>query len=529
VQCGGSAGFDYETEKQYGEYPGRQKWPRPVLEARNVAYIPSRTDGRKMSQQSSSVARARVTSDPRVVVIDDYAFTLCVRRGHVVVKSSNGERVISRMDAAKTRDGIARIIILSHVGTVSMEVLRWASALGVCIYQVSRDGAIGFCTPGLVTADARMYKQQVLAQPRMPNEATGLGIVRELLTAKIAGQLEVLRMMGQDSARIAECITMMAGCKDIRSMLAVEGNAAIAYWKAWERSVFVPWEPAAMKYIPVHWNKFNGRAGVITRGNGYADSSNRNARDFVNACLGYAYKVCETEAMYACYATGLHPALGLSHGAIHEDKPAMTLDLMEPLRPIADRVVLSYMDHGNGIPFDDTGKPAYISEESAVELDDGTCRLFPPMTNQLAATVSMAVAPHAIQWAENTARNLAATAHISIVAPFDPRLKNRDSRKDLDMASTPRDLIPDHVWERVRTLIPEVPPGVGRRSDPRAILAGIVAHEIYGISWPKVATGFHLDWRTCRRRLGDWQETAAWEKIKAEITRPGVSRIDAVG
>jgi CRISPR-associated endonuclease Cas1 len=473
--------------------------------------------------------RARVTSDPHVVVVDGYACTLCVKRGCVVVKTGKTERVISRLDAAKTRDGVARIIILSRVGSISLEVIRWATALDVGIFQISRDGSMGFCTPGLVTADARMYKQQVLAAPDMPNRATGLEVVRELLTAKIAGQLEVLRMMGQDSARIAECITMMAGCRDVRSMLAVEGNAAIAYWKAWERSVFVPWEPAAMKVIPVHWSKFNGRAGVITRGNGYGDSSNRNATDFVNACLNYAYKICETEAMYACYATGLHPALGLSHGTVHEETPAMALDLIEPLRPIADQVVLSYLDHGNGIPFDDTGKPAYLDKRCAYELKNGVCHLSAPMTSQLAAAVSMTVAPHAMQWAENTAKNLAATAHISIVAPFDPRLKNRDGRKDLDAASTPRDLIPDHVWERVRTLIPEVPPGVGRRSDPRAILAGIIAHEIYGISWPKVATGFHLDWRTCRRRLGDWQETGAWESIKAEVTRPGVSRIDAVG
>jgi CRISP-associated protein Cas1 len=478
-----------------------------------------------MSEQGTPM-RARVSPDPRVVVIDSYDFNLCVRRGHVVVRSGNTERVISRMDAAKTRDGVARIIILSHVGTVSMEVLRWASALDVGIYQVSRDGTIGFCTPGIVTSDARMYKQQVLAQSGMPAERAGLEIVRELLTAKIAGQLEVLRLTGQDSSRIADCITMMAGSRDIRSMLSVEGNAAIAYWKAWERTVFVPWEPSAMKVLPVHWNTFNGRTGIVNRGNGYTESSNRNATDFVNACLNYAYKICETEAMYACHATGLHPALGLSHGAIHEGKPAMALDIMEPLRPIADRVVLSYLDHGNGIPFSEDGKPAYLEKQCAYELENGTCRLFPPMITRLAAAVSMAVAPHAMRWAENVTRNLAATAHISIVSPLDPRLRERADRKELDASSTPNDVIPDGMWERVRSLIPEIPPGVGRRSDPRAILAGIVAHEIYGIAWPKVATGFHLDWRTCRRRLADWQTVGAWEPIRNEITRPGVSRID---
>jgi hypothetical protein len=279
-----------------------------------------------------------------------------------------------------------------------------------------------------------------------------------------------------------------------------------------------------MKLLPAHWNTFGGRAGTVTRANGYAESSNRNAVDFVNACLNYAYKICETEAMYACHATGLHPALGLSHGAVHEDSPAMALDIMEPLRPVADRVVLSYLDHGNGIPLDDTGKPAYISHDCAVELEDGTCRLFPPMTNYLATAVSMAVAPHAMRWAESIAMNLAATAHISVVAPFDPRIRQRAGSRELDTASTPCDLIPDHVWERVRELIPVVPPGIGRRSDVRSLLACVIAHEVYGVTWPKASSQFHVDFRTARRRLEDWQETGIWDGIHSEITRAGVTR-----
>jgi CRISPR-associated endonuclease Cas1 len=468
--------------------------------------------------------RARVSSDPRVVVIDSYDFALRVRRGHVVVKSGGTERVISRADAAKTRDGIARIIILSHVGTVSVEVMRWAAALDVPVVQVSRDGTSSFCSPGLVTADARLYRQQVLAAPGMPNEATGLAITRDLLTAKIAGQLEVLRSAGTDSDRVAECIGMMASCRDVRSMLSVEGNAAIAYWRSWEKRVHVPWELNALRYVPAHWSRFNGRAGTVTRGNGYSESSNRNATDMVNAMLNYAYKVCETEALYACHVTGLHPALGVSHGALHEGKPAMALDIMEPLRPLADQVVLSYLDHGNGIPFDDTGKPAYISRHSAYELEDGTCRLFPPMTTQLAAAVSIAVAPHAMRWAETVAKSLAATAHITIVAPFDARLRDRPAAFELAPSSTPEVIIPDHLWQAVRHLIPEVPPGIGRRSDPRSILACIVAREVYGASWPKAATNCHVDFRTARRRLGDWKDSGVWEKIKSEITRPGVSQ-----
>jgi CRISP-associated protein Cas1 len=477
-----------------------------------------------MPDQSTAVPRARVSSDPRVVVIDSYAFSLSVRRGHVVVKSGGEERSISRVDAAKTRDGVARIVILSRVGTISVEVMRWAAALDVAIFQLGKDGTMALCSPGLVTTDARMYKQQVMAQPEMPSAKTGLEIVRELLTAKIAGQLEVLKLTGQDSPRMAECITMMAVSRDIRSMLSIEGNAAIAYWKHWEQRVFVPWDLDALRYVPAHWSSFGGRAGISTMANGRT-TSNRNATDFVNACLNYAYKICETEAMYACHATGLHPGLGLSHGEIHDNKPGMALDIIEPLRPIADRVVLSYLDSGHGIPFDDTGRPAYISRDSAYELENGTCRLFPPMTTRLASAVSMAVAGPAMRWAEKIARSLAATTHISVIAPFDPRIRERKEMAELAPDTTTEDLVPGALWSRVEPLIPLRPSGHGPPlANPRGVLASVVAHELYGVAWPKAARVSGITWQKCKKRFLQWQESGTWDAVKAEITKTESTR-----
>src|ERR1700761_2896598 len=99
-----------------------------------------------------------MTPDSRTVIIDGYNFSLTVRRGHVVVREGKEERIISRVQSAKTTAGIARIIILSHVGYISMEVIRWAASLDVAIFQVSRDGTIGFCSPGLIRSDARLFK-----------------------------------------------------------------------------------------------------------------------------------------------------------------------------------------------------------------------------------------------------------------------------------------------------------------------------------------------------------------------------------
>jgi CRISPR-associated protein Cas1 len=466
--------------------------------------------------------RARVSPDPRVVVIDSYDFSLCVRRGHVVAKSGKQERVISRLDAAKTRDGVARIIILSHVGTVSMEVMRWADALDIPIFQVSRDGSIGFCSPGSLSADGRIIRQQVLAGEGMPNEDRGLGLARELLTAKMRGQHEVITGMfrAQDSG-FQRWMEEISDATTLRGMLAAEGHAANAYWRPWKERVFVPWEIDAMRYLPAHWARFNGRANVATIANGYR-ASNRNATDFANACLNYGYRIAETETMYACHVLGLHPGIGPTHG-VSAGKSGMALDLLEPLRPIVDRVILSYLDYGNGIPLDDTGKPAYITRRSAYELEDGTCRLFPPMTTRLATAVSMAVAPHAMRYAELAVRTLAPGNTTAMNAPKDARLRERPvtSGKLMPGISVP-DLIPDSVWDAVSPFVP-VRHARGPSVDERTILAGIVAVMVYGAAWPAVRALGTAE-ATCKARLALWEETGAWAKIRAEVTRPGVSQ-----
>jgi CRISPR-associated protein Cas1 len=469
--------------------------------------------------------RARVSPDPRVIVIDSYDFNLCVRRGHVVVKSAKTERVISRMDAAKTRDGVARIIILSHVGTISVKVLQWAESLDIGIAQVSRDGSIGFVSPGPMSSDARIAKQQVLAGEGMPSEQRGMALTRTLLTAKLHGQRNIVReMFRADTPVIDSQIEILSKAESLRAMLAAEGNAANPYWRLWKDRVFVPWELAALRVVPNHWSRFNARAGVRTVANGYSNTSNRNATDFVNACLNYGYKIAETEALYACHVLGLHPGIGVQHGT-HDGMAGMALDLMEPLRPIVDRTVLSYLDYGNGIPFDDTGKPAYIGKRSAYELEDGTCRLFPPMTTNLATAVSMAVAPEAMRYAEIAVKSLTAGSNAGRMAPKDTRLRKRPMAVgNLASCITVSEIITDSLWAAVANFVP-VRHSTGITVDERTILAGIAAHEIYGVSWPGVEV-LGVDGRTCQSRLALWEKTGVWSKIRGEITRPGVSRFD---
>ncbi len=67
----------------------------------------------------------------------------------------------------------------------------------------------------------------------------------------------------------------------------------------------------------------------------------RPPRDPVNALLSLGYSLLSKDLTIACYAVGFDPMIGFYHQPRH-GRPALALDLMEPLRPlIADSAVLS--------------------------------------------------------------------------------------------------------------------------------------------------------------------------------------------
>ena len=67
----------------------------------------------------------------------------------------------------------------------------------------------------------------------------------------------------------------------------------------------------------------------------------RPPRDPVNALLSLGYSLLAKDLTVACYSVGFDPMMGFYHKPRH-GRPALALDLMEPLRPlIADSAVLS--------------------------------------------------------------------------------------------------------------------------------------------------------------------------------------------
>jgi CRISPR-associated protein Cas1 len=110
--------------------------------------------------------------------------------------------------------------------------------------------------------------------------------------------------------------------------------------------------------------------------------------------LSYAYAIIAGECVAAAFAAGLDPHAGFLH-ADRAGRPALALDLMEPLRPLAaERAVLRLVNR----------RQARACDFETAE--DGSCRLSLPVRRLLIAELERRLAEPApeakgrsIRWA----------------------------------------------------------------------------------------------------------------------------------
>jgi CRISPR-associated protein Cas1 len=92
--------------------------------------------------------------------------------------------------------------------------------------------------------------------------------------------------------------------------------------------------------------------------------------------LNYAYAVLESRVRSEIVANGYDPMIGYLH-YYSKDRAAFVFDLMEPLRPVADRAVLDLVRNQPFEPADFTIRK------------DGVCRLNPELAKLLVARIEL--------------------------------------------------------------------------------------------------------------------------------------------
>jgi CRISPR-associated protein Cas1 len=154
-----------------------------------------------------------------------------------------------------------------------------------------------------------------------------LASARRLLAAKLTAQARAAELIdlgpapashGADlRARLSAAGQELARTPSLAGLMGHEGTAAAA------------WYQSLAARLPPHW-QFQGR-------------NRRPPRDPVNALLSLGYTLLGGEMLGSVQQAGLDPARGLLHGLV-PGRESLVLDLIEPLRPSVDVVILGLLD-----------------------------------------------------------------------------------------------------------------------------------------------------------------------------------------
>jgi CRISPR-associated endonuclease Cas1 len=159
-----------------------------------------------------------------------------------------------------------------------------------------------------------------------------LAFARGIVADKAMNQRTQLRRNASTSPEvdralrdIDDLLPQMEKVQSVESLLGLEGNVARSYFSQFSAML----RPRDMD---ASWD-FTAR-------------NRRPPKDPVNAMLSFAYALLAKECTVALLAEGLDPFWGFYHRPRH-GRPALALDMMEPLRPIiADSAVITAINTG---------------------------------------------------------------------------------------------------------------------------------------------------------------------------------------
>jgi CRISP-associated protein Cas1 len=276
----------------------------------------------------------------------------------------------------------SRIIALDSDGSISLDVIKWLSQQGIPLVLLSWQGEVLSVVGDGAVYDPSLREAQLAAQ----KNGAGLRISTELIRDKIANSCDTLRTLPASlviDAALDKLEVMLGGLRStppesIDELRLVEAQAAYAYFAAWQM-LPLRWKGTGRKPIPPEWHYVVARPSMVS-------GRNRHATHPVNAMLNYAYAVLESQVRIATVSQGLDPQIGYLH-ACRPGRVALVYDLMEPLRPPTDRLILDFV-------------LSHTFSASDFELGaNGVCRLHPQLARQASSwTAREATVQETVSW-----------------------------------------------------------------------------------------------------------------------------------
>jgi CRISPR-associated protein Cas1 len=335
-----------------------------------------------------------------------------------VIDGMRGEYFETRF--ARAYCPISRLIMTSIEGMTTVAAAKWLDGIGAAVILLDYDGRpLLASVPRRPAGMARLRRRQA----GLTIEA-GLGaeIARELIEAKNAGEIALLRELGMveaaaEASTFAEALPAAGSGRD--ALLGVEGRVSSIFWRTVGDT---PITFALRDAVPEHWRSFGARRSVLT-------GRPKNAISPANAIASYVFNVALSEIVIAMHAAGLDPEIGILHADAHDSRASAAYDLLEPLRPVVTRWLLAWLAE------------AVFAKRDFIEGLSGDVRLMRPLPSHLAMTSTL--------WREPAA---------AIVAWFVRRLDGRGSRLRLRPSAEARRGRYAARWRPGRAIARVIPP-----------------------------------------------------------------------
>lgn len=221
-----------------------------------------------------------------------------------------------------------------RIGTVPIAPLTRVFLRGDIILPAALLGKLGEHGVGVVILSGRVGRPSLLlarphndatrrvAQIRMSlDEAASLIIARQLVERKITRQIEWFEELRESDIQVRyELSHVLRGLEEHRNRLGAISNAASL--RGLEGA-------AAARY-------FVGLQAVVPDSLNFHGRNRRPPRDPFNALLSLTYTLLHSEIAIALHGAGFDPYVGFYH-RLDFGRESLASDLLEPLRPLADR------------------------------------------------------------------------------------------------------------------------------------------------------------------------------------------------
>jgi CRISPR-associated protein Cas1 len=177
--------------------------------------------------------------------------------------------------------------------------------------------------------ESRAGERRLAQVRRLSDRAFAQALAQRVIAAKIHNQRSLLMRLCRENedeemrasvAALRALLHQVETTTEIAELMGVEGRASVLYYRGLARGLRHP------------QIRFERR-------------TRRPPRDPANACLSFGYTLLCTKVEGAIRKAGLDVYIGALHQA-GRGKPALALDVMEPLRILVDRMVWKCLNRG---------------------------------------------------------------------------------------------------------------------------------------------------------------------------------------